>query len=228
MSCCSAKKNEITVRILLRLIPSVNGLTHSRYACATPHITDIFYQICRGASDDQKRRWGVSSVESYRYLKSDSSVILKTDKAGVTTELSDAKQFAELIAKMKQVGFSDNEMDSIFTIVAAVLNMGNILFVSSEAKNDKSPAKIAPPAAADTKDGATSSEAALVKVATSLGWTRQSLEQCFLNKKMTSRGEVFWSPQPASVANNTRDGLAKVRCPLSSFVRFGLGCVVLT
>jgi myosin heavy subunit len=92
-------------------------------------------------------------------------------------------------------------MDSIFNIVASVLNLGNIQFSNSEAKNDKSPAQL---------EGKTS-QTALNAVAAGLGVTPKDLAQCLLNKKMQSRKEVFWSPQPASVANNIRDGLAKVR-----------------
>jgi myosin V len=90
-------------------------------------------------------------------------------------------------------------MDAIFVIVAAVLNMGNISFASSEAKNDKSAAKV------DGKE----SETALGKVAASLGWERAELEQCLVKKKTIARKEVFWSPQTAAVAATTRDGLAK-------------------
>ncbi len=69
----------------------------------------VFYQMVRGASDDERKRWSLEkTVEAYRFLRSECSVILKTDKHGVTKEVSDKAGFEELQTKMKTVGFSDS------------------------------------------------------------------------------------------------------------------------
>lgn len=85
----------------------------------------VFYQLVRGASVEERKRWGLlASVEQYRLL---CAADTPTTIAGV----DDAALFRQLKASMSVLGFEQREIELIFGTLAFVLNVGNIGFAGA-------------------------------------------------------------------------------------------------
>eukprot|EP00743_Colponemidia_sp_Colp-15_P007995 GILK01008660.1.p1 GENE.GILK01008660.1~~GILK01008660.1.p1 ORF type:complete len:2044 (+),score=493.00 GILK01008660.1:237-6368(+) len=81
----------------------------------------IFYQLCAGASDEMSAEYGLRPISEWSYLNQSGCIEIKN--------VSDAEEFGCLSAAMDNLNFSEDERDSIFAIVASVLNLGNIQFL---------------------------------------------------------------------------------------------------
>ena len=78
----------------------------------------IFYQLM--ASVDYKKKYGLGDIESYHYLNQ-SGVYLVQD-------MDDALEFKTTLQCMKNIGFSDEEIEGILDIVVGILFLGNLQF----------------------------------------------------------------------------------------------------
>lgn len=80
----------------------------------------IFYQFLAGASEDLKESLGISGpAETFQYLKKSNIAVEGTnDKAG----------FVHLLECMKVLGLSEADQRALFSIVAAILHLGNLEF----------------------------------------------------------------------------------------------------
>jgi len=77
----------------------------------------VFYQLLAGALEAERPMLGLLPIEEYRYLAGGA-------KAQVTPEdLDDTRDW------MSHLGFTLNEIDSIFEIVSSILLIGNVSFV---------------------------------------------------------------------------------------------------
>ncbi|GAB5366355.1 hypothetical protein AAMO2058_001136700 [Amorphochlora amoebiformis] len=81
----------------------------------------VFYQLVNGASADMRKWFRLKPLKDYHYLNQSGC-----DKvAGVP----DGRLFnEELLPSMRELDFQEDEIQSIFRIVAGVLNLGNIAF----------------------------------------------------------------------------------------------------
>ncbi|XP_064620363.1 unconventional myosin-Ie-like isoform X2 [Lineus longissimus] len=81
----------------------------------------IFYQLCAGATPEHQSEMGLTTPDYYYYLnQSGTYTVDGTD---------DKKDFKDTKHAMGVVGIDDITQDSVFSIVAGVLHLGNILFV---------------------------------------------------------------------------------------------------
>jgi len=78
----------------------------------------IFYQLTKGASEAQRRKYHLLQPHQYNYLKT------CTDVPSID-DLGDWKQVEEAFTELK---FSDDERDGILSVVSAVAMIGNIKF----------------------------------------------------------------------------------------------------
>ncbi|CAI9730947.1 unconventional myosin-Ie-like isoform X1 [Octopus vulgaris] len=80
----------------------------------------IFYQLCFGASEDQKEDLGIVKPEYYYYL----------NQSGVydIDDTDDVKDFKETMHAMDVMGISQKYKGNILTLTAAILHLGNISF----------------------------------------------------------------------------------------------------
>ncbi len=114
----------------------------------------IFYHLVRGAGAAQRKAWrlGNRSVEDYHFLRSAAPVQLETrgSKRRMTTKASqekalraaaarniiepqdDAAAFATTFKSLRDVGFSEEETDEMFSLLSAVLLLGNLRFSTSQ------------------------------------------------------------------------------------------------
>ncbi len=78
----------------------------------------VFYQLSKGASAEQKKKYKLSAPEQYRYLKTCVNV----------SSIDDQKDFAEVLNAFTELGFKQDEQDRIFSVVSAVASLGNVEF----------------------------------------------------------------------------------------------------
>ena len=89
----------------------------------------IFYQILSGLEPNKLKEWKMSNnIKNYHYLASQ----------GTPLNLNDEKVFFQTKEAFVKMGFSMEDIYTIFKIVCAVLLLGNINFVATD--NDESSA----------------------------------------------------------------------------------------
>lgn len=80
-----------------------------------------------GLSDQEKEKYGLQTADKYFYLNQ-----------GGSTEIdgkNDERDFRFLLAAMQVLGFTNEEQDTIFRILASVLHLGNIYFHRKQLKH---------------------------------------------------------------------------------------------
>lgn len=89
----------------------------------------IFYHLLSGANEQQLKEMGlVNKPEIYNYLKK--------SECFVVPKIPDKELYEEILVSMVSLEFSPDQKDAVWTIVAAVLLLGQIEFVE-----DKDPSK---------------------------------------------------------------------------------------
>jgi myosin-7 len=85
----------------------------------------IFYQVLRGSSTSQLSCYNLTKLTSdYNYLRRNNS-----EEA---PNLNDEKEFLAVNNAFKNMGFCNEDIDIVLKVVAAVLHLGNIEFISME------------------------------------------------------------------------------------------------
>lgn len=142
----------------------------------------IFYSLLAGSSAEEKQRYVLLAPEKYNYLNKSGCV--KVDS------ITDSQDFSTVKDAMTTLKF-DKEQSEIFTVLSAILHIGNITF-SADGDN----AKIANPD--------------VVKVVSKLlRIDENEFALALVNKKTVTRGETFVSPLNVSQATDSRDATAK-------------------
>merc|ERR1719331_145151 len=79
----------------------------------------IFYQLLAGTSAEEKKKYILEEPKNYTFLTSGFVTVQNQD---------DAEEFAATMEAMKIMGLNDEEINSIFRVLAAVLQFGNMQF----------------------------------------------------------------------------------------------------
>ncbi|KAI0211434.1 Unconventional myosin-VI [Lamellibrachia satsuma] len=180
----------------------------------------IFYRMCAGAPDNMRQLLGLKSPENYHFLNrgctqyfcsSETEKMLNANQKSAQMlkngslkdiTLDDARDFKVTDQAMASMGMDDNERMSIYTVVAAVLHVGNVTF--EEDQNDK-------------KGGSTvckSAEGDLGRAAKLLGVNDGDLREALVSRVMQAtkagvKGTVIKVPLKVGEANSARDAFAK-------------------
>lgn len=80
----------------------------------------VFYELLAGLTDIEKEKYGLQTSDKYFYLNQGSSAEIEGK--------NDGQDFRFLCAAMQVLGFTNEEQDTIFRILASVLHLGNIYF----------------------------------------------------------------------------------------------------
>eukprot|EP00755_Sulcionema_specki_P023572 Sspe_Gene.79241::Locus_49661_Transcript_1_1_Confidence_1.000_Length_3882::g.79241::m.79241/K10356/MYO1; myosin I len=80
----------------------------------------IFYQLCMGADEGMRRRLFLKDPSEHEYTKGGGVL----ERPGV----SDAQEFRETCQAMDALGIDPKDRDSIFRLLACILNLGDIKF----------------------------------------------------------------------------------------------------
>lgn len=180
----------------------------------------VFYMMCAGAPADLRAKLGITKPDDFHYLRRGCTQYFCNQKSekklnesqksrnhsakgGLTDPiLDDISGFNDVDQAFTRLGLTEVERMDIYTMVAAVLHLGNIMFEDNPE---------------DTKGGSrisVISDKAVLMSAKLLGVDPEELRQALVSKVMqTSRGgikgTVIMVPLKVYEANNARDALAK-------------------
>jgi len=151
----------------------------------------IFYQVLQDS--EMKSKFGLESVKTYKYL----SQSKMSTKEG-NSELQDKQKFAKVLEALQNLEFTAEEQNSIFTILAGVLNLGNIEFEDKEQSSGVTGSVVA-----------SGTESWLSKAASSLGLEKDNLREALTTRTIAARGETTAVTLDGSAAKDATDALAK-------------------
>ncbi|XP_064478725.1 unconventional myosin-XV-like isoform X2 [Ornithodoros turicata] len=80
----------------------------------------VFYELLVGLGAQEKEKFGLQTADKYFYLNQGGSIEIPCK--------DDAEDFRCLLSAMQVLGFTADEQDAIFRILAAVLHIGNVYF----------------------------------------------------------------------------------------------------
>ena len=89
----------------------------------------IFYQLCDGATAEERQSFKLKPASEYRYLNQSSCYVLD----GV----SNAEEYVRTRHAMDVVGIPQKKQEAVFSAVAAVLHLGNIEFTAEEEEEEE-------------------------------------------------------------------------------------------
>ncbi|XP_076642841.1 myosin heavy chain 95F jaguar isoform X2 [Halictus rubicundus] len=180
----------------------------------------VFYMMCAGAPPELRAKLGITKPDDFHYLRNGCTQYFCNEESEKKLNdvqksrdqvtkgslhdpiLDDVEGFNAIDQALTRLGLTEVERMEIYTMVAAVLHLGNVMFEDNPE---------------DTKGGSricTSSEKAVFMTAKLLGVDPEELRQALVSKVMqTSRGgikgTVIMVPLKVYEANNARDALAK-------------------
>lgn len=147
----------------------------------------IFYSLVTGLSAEEKRKLELNNPADYVYLNSGN--MLTADGR------NDGLEFSDVRSAFKVLNFTDGDVWSIFSLLAAILHLGNLKFKSFNLNNIDS---------SEVADALNAN-----RIATLLGVNKSSLCEALTRKTIVAHGERVVSPLNASAATDGRDALVK-------------------
>lgn len=147
----------------------------------------IFYSMVTGLSADEKKKLELGRPADFEYLNSGN--MLTCDGR------NDALEFSDIRSAFKVLNFSDNDVWGIFSLLAAILHLGNLKFKAFNVNNIES---------SEVPDALNAN-----RVAGLLGVNKTRLCEAFTRKTLIAHGEKIVSPISASAAMEGRDALVK-------------------
>ncbi|XP_066902835.1 myosin heavy chain 95F isoform X1 [Halyomorpha halys] len=180
----------------------------------------VFYLLCAGANEKIRQKLYLTKPDDFHYLKNGCTQyftnknteqklnnaqksLSHASKGGLKDPmLDDVEDFSNMDKALGRLGLDFDERMEIYSMVAAVLHLGNISF-EEITEGTKGGSRIS-----------TASEPSLAIVATLLSVDREELRQALVNKVMMTarggpKGTVIMVPLKVYEANNARDALAK-------------------
>ncbi|CAH0489064.1 unnamed protein product [Peronospora farinosa] len=151
----------------------------------------IFYEIIAGATEEEKKRWNLKTPTKYRYLNQSTCV---KRKDGV----NDAEQFGVLKTAMQTMGFDNDDMESIFVTISALLHIGNLEFDETHQASGTEGSEIS-----------NMCEDSMKMVLDYLEVDKQGLEQAICNRNIQTKDEHYSIGLLPDAAENARDALAR-------------------
>lgn len=145
----------------------------------------VFYQLCAGASEEEKINLNLRPAQEYRYLNSSRCF----DLDGV----DNAEEYRRTRRAMDVVGISKEEQDNVFRIAAAILHLGNCTFAGEDE--------------AVLKDQ--NAKEHLQSVAALLGVDANALNKALTTRTIQTLEGSITSPLSPNSAAEGRDSLAK-------------------
>nr|XP_033777293.1 unconventional myosin-Ic isoform X1 [Geotrypetes seraphini] len=145
----------------------------------------IFYQLLEGGEDDLLRRLGLDkNAQNYQYL-------IKGQCAKVSS-INDKNDWKVVRKGLSVISFNDDDVESLLSIIASVLHLGNVQFATDEQGNAQ-----------------VTTENQIKYIARLLGVDVSVLREALIHKKIIAKGEELNSPLNLEQAAYARDALAK-------------------
>lgn len=156
----------------------------------------IFYQLLRGANDEQKKRYnfhrvdkdGIELVNDFHYTGQGGAPSLR--------EFSDEEGMRNTLKAMRSIGWDETRIDSVLSLVAGLLHLGQVKFDSVENDSGQDIAIISDPQI-------------LTNAANLLGVNEENLKAAILERVLITRGESITIQLAPAKAVDSRDALTK-------------------
>jgi len=143
----------------------------------------VFYQVVKGAD---KARFLIEPMESYSFLNQSGCYKLQ--------DVDDAKSYEELNIAMAVCTIDDDVKEGIFSVVSAVLQVGNLQFEDVDGESSK----------LSEKDKKT-----VTKIATLLQIAEKHVTEVVLTRQIVVKGQSTTIPLKLSDARENRNAMAK-------------------
>ncbi|KAG0793223.1 hypothetical protein G6F57_003949 [Rhizopus arrhizus] len=150
---------------------------------ATERNYHIFYQLCSGASEGEKKELALKDWSEFHYLNQSGT--------GVIPSVDDAQEFRDTRDALKTIGVSTTVQSDIFKLLAALLHLGDI---EIGGRTDASLAD---------------DEPSLLKATQLLGLDTMEFRKWILRKQIITRSEKIISNLSVTQAQVVRDSVAK-------------------
>ncbi|OAF65709.1 Class I unconventional myosin, partial [Intoshia linei] len=148
----------------------------------------IFYCFLAGLKKETLNKFKLEEANSYKILTGGDCI----DCDG----RSDASEFATIISAMKVLQFDDEEINIIWTIIAALLHCGNISFKASSHQNTDDSSKIV-------------NKTPLMNASDQLGLLSKDFEFALLNKSIITHHDTVVTKLVQFKCVNVRDAFIK-------------------
>jgi len=156
----------------------------------------IFYQLLRGADDDQKKKYnfhdgdthGIELVNYFHYTGQGGAPSLR--------EFTDEDGLGYTLKAMRSMGWDETKIDSVLSLVAGLLHLGQVNFDSVENDAGQEIAVISDPRI-------------VTNAANLLGVDEEKLRAALLERILITRGEAITIQLAPAKAVDSRDALTK-------------------
>ncbi|XP_026487516.2 myosin-VIIa-like [Vanessa tameamea] len=147
----------------------------------------IFYSLVTGLSADEKKKLDLGKPADFEYLNS--GKMLTCDGR------NDALEFSDIRSAFKVLNFSDNDVWDIFSLLAAILHLGNLKFKSFNVSNIES---------SEVADATNAN-----RISALLGVNKARFSEALTQKTLIAHGDKIVSPISVGAATESRDALVK-------------------
>ncbi|XP_047544700.1 myosin-VIIa-like isoform X2 [Vanessa atalanta] len=147
----------------------------------------IFYSLVTGLSADEKKKLDLGKPADFEYLNS--GKMLTCDGR------NDALEFSDIRSAFKVLNFSDNDVWDIFSLLAAILHLGNLKFKSFNVSNIES---------SEVADATNAN-----RISALLGVNKARFCEALTQKTLIAHGDKIVSPISVGAATEGRDALVK-------------------
>ncbi|KAM8967428.1 unconventional myosin-X [Pelodytes ibericus] len=141
----------------------------------------IFYAMLEGAGKEEKEAFYLLQAEKYHYLNQSGCIRDET--------ISDKETFQEIKTAMEVMKFTSEDVREVFRLLAGILHLGNIEFITAGG------AQVA-------------SKTALARTSELLGLDSEQLTEALTHRSMILRGEEISTPLSTEQAVDSRDSVA--------------------
>ena len=157
----------------------------------------VFYFLLKGASDEMLRNLFLTKTDGSRYIWKDFRYL---KAGGDLPDKHDIDGFNEIQDTLKQLQFSDSQINAIWRLIAAILHLGEIEFVNNSFDDPIEP----------SQPGKFKNEERVDIVAKLLGYTNPMQFRKIMLQTYSKLGrDEIWKPQGYKKCCENRDALAK-------------------
>jgi myosin-7 len=147
----------------------------------------VFYEMIAGATAEEKAKYKLQPAGEYYYLSQSGCIEIPN--------VNDKKNFESLKLALTVLKMSASELEEMFRIVSAILQVGNVKFTKDDAKDC---ATITGPAVATVKT-----------ISELLGCDEAKLNSALCTRRLTVRNESTFVPLKPDQAADNRDSISK-------------------
>eukprot|EP01032_Pedospumella_encystans_P019342 gene19342-21991_t len=151
----------------------------------------IFYQLAAGGSEEERERWGFSSIEDFDYVLHGGVFELKS--------MDDKQEFQLLKHALETLNFAPADQVSLLDMTAALLHLGQVNFIGVHSGEGEGSA------VADDVE----SRRSLAKAAELLGLDVNAIAQTLTQRTIVARDESYIKKLTPLQASDARDAVAK-------------------